>query len=262
MKLFYIKNKDEIFFKEIDSIKLNNNIKDRFKVYQYLKRKLKSKISKFYLFYDNDKVLNCFLELKKFEESDGFIKIDYSNEILNNYFLYKNSCELAKKYHSKQIYGGFLPYIFHLNKVDGVIDCYFFNIPADKIFLYKIGAMLHDIIEDTDYTLEELDKSFGNYIKQIVYNVTKINEKNTKEYEEEYYNKVSNDLGSIYVKLADKIINAKQTLKDKSKNHLIGMTRGHPIFQDYIYNKINDNDIKNHLDFTMKKMEKLISNKR
>ncbi len=259
MRIIYIKNQEENFLKELEDIKLNNDIKDRFKIYQYLKRNLKSKIQDFYLFYDKNNILNCFIEFKNYNPDDNFTQYNLNNNTLKEYFKYKEAIELAKEYHKNQKYGGFLPYIFHLKKVDKVIDHYFFDILEDEIFSYKIGAILHDIVEDTDYKLEDIEKNFGPYVKTIVFNVTKINEKKTEEYEKAYYNKVASDIGSIYVKLADKIINAKQTLKDKSPKHIKNMAKGHPIFQKYIYNKIDSKNITSHLDKIMEKFNHLLN---
>ncbi len=257
MKIIYIKNQKENFLKELEDIKLNNNINDRFKVYQYLRKSLKSKIQDFYLFYDKNNILNCFIEFKTYNPDDNFTQYNLNNKILKDYFKYKEAIKLAKIYHKNQKYGGFLPYMFHLKKIDKVIDHYFFNIPEDKIFIYKISAILHDIVEDTDYKIEDIEKKFGSYVKTIVFNVTKLDKKKTDEYERAYYNKVASDIGSIYVKLADKIINAKQTLKDKSPKHIKNMVKGHPIFQECIYNKIDNKDITNHLDKIMEKLKLL-----
>ena len=257
MKVIYI-NKD-IYFKKFKDLKLNNNIHDRYLVFKFLEKNLKTKFTDFYLFYDKSGELNCIIEAKELKDDFEILKDpdNFLKQEINDYKLYKKSIEVAKKSHGKQIYGGFLPYFFHLNKVDKVIDHFFYSLPQDKLFILKICSILHDTIEDTPYTLNDLQKDFGDEIKTIVFNVTKVDEKDTKIYEEEYYDKVASNPLSVYVKIADKIINGKQTLKDKTENHIKGMTRGHPLFKEITYPKIENNDIKLFLDSVMNRMEKL-----
>lgn len=68
---------------------------------------------------------------------------------------------------------------------------------------------LHDVIEDTNYTHEDLEKSFG---KELADNVLKLSENqkitNYKERKEEFINRIKTyDTGLIYVELADKLQN-------------------------------------------------------
>ena len=68
------------------------------------------------------------------------------------------------------------PYISHLFSVAFIL----LNYTDDEDII--IGGILHDTIEDTDYTVEELEKDFGPKIKEIVLGVTE--DKSIKDWEE------------------------------------------------------------------------------
>lgn len=78
------------------------------------------------------------------------------------------------------------------------------------------AALLHDVLEDTGSTLEELKKQFGATIASLVDGVTKITElkkKNFEEYHAESIRKVimasAKDIRVIFIKLADKLHNMR-----------------------------------------------------
>ena len=263
MKVFFVKSNRNIYYKRLDDIKLNNNIHDRFLVYYHLKKNLKSKIENFYLFYDNKNILICFITFRDFYKEE-FLRVNINNEFLKNqikqYFLYKKAKIAIETFHEKQLYGEFLPYTFHLNKVDGVIDHYFYSMPKGKMFVLKTSALLHDILEDTSFTSRDLKRDFGKEIFSIVNALTKRNIENFKIFEWIYFRKVAKNPLAIYVKIADKIINGKQTLKDKKLKNIRNMLINYKKFRNTIYDKFNNVDMKNHLDLIVHKIEKLDQN--
>ena len=260
MKIFFVKSNKNIYYKKLDDIELNNNIHDRFLVYQYLKKQLKSRIEDFYLFYDDKGILNCFATFKDFKKEE-FSKANINSEFLDSqikqYFLYKKAKIAAETFHEKQLYGSFLPYMFHLNKVDGVIDHYFYSIPGDKIFTLKTSALLHDILEDTRFTDRDLKGDFGEEIYNIVNAVTKRNIENFKIFEWIYFRKVAKNPLAIYVKMADKIINGKQTLKDRKPRNIRNMLINHKKFEKIFYSKFDNADMKNHLNLIVDRIDLL-----
>lgn len=80
-------------------------------------------------------------------------------------------------------------------------------------------AWLHDVLEDTDTTVDELTKKFGMYIANLVHVLTK---KNSEDYFD-YIMRVRDNKGAIPIKLADLAFNKKNTQyeivyeKDKKK---------------------------------------------
>lgn len=101
------------------------------------------------------------------------------------------------------------PYILHPIAVARIV--------SDEIGLGSksvISALLHDVVEDTDITLEDINNMFGPKIAQIVDGLTKIRGvlKN-KEGQAENFKKIvftlSEDVRVIIIKLADRLHNMR-----------------------------------------------------
>ena len=85
------------------------------------------------------------------------------------------------------------------------------------------AALLHDVIEDTDVTSEDMTKIFGEEITALVDGVTKLSKLNFKSSEQEQANNfrkmllaIANDMRVVLVKLADRL-NNMQTLEHLSE---------------------------------------------
>ncbi len=78
-----------------------------------------------------------------------------------------------------------------------------------------ISALLHDVVEDTDYTLEEVEHNFGPKVASIVDGLTKIGElyNNDSTLQAENFKKMlltlSDDVRVILIKLADRLHNMR-----------------------------------------------------
>lgn len=80
-----------------------------------------------------------------------------------------------------------------------------------------IAALLHDVVEDTEYTLDYIKEHFGDQVAQIVDGVTKLTnedfEEGAKSLQAETFRKVimsmSYDIRVILVKLADRLHNMR-----------------------------------------------------
>ena len=102
------------------------------------------------------------------------------------------------------------PYIIHPLNVAYILT----TIKADKETI--CASLLHDVLEDTNTSLEELEKIFGKEITKLVDGVTKINNINIStenEYLTSYYKKIivgmSEDVRVIIIKLADRLHNMR-----------------------------------------------------
>src|SRR5262249_6014923 len=116
----------------------------------------------------------------------------------------------------RQTYGD-EPYSYHLRKVREVLKRFGFG-SKDSFFGLKLGtaAWLHDVVEDTDATLEQIDQLFGTEIAKIVQGVTKLKD-DSIEHEQLLrmtYERTRLDRGSRILKLADRIANVEEGLKD------------------------------------------------
>ena len=118
--------------------------------------------------------------MNRFLESLGAIHtIESSVELLKVHFEFtddvQNALELSIEAHKGQFRKSGEPYVIHPILV-AVITAYFSN---DEHMV--IAALLHDVVEDTDTTLEEIEEVFGKDVAHIVNGLTKITE--IREYE-------------------------------------------------------------------------------
>lgn len=117
---------------------------------------------------------------------------------------------LSEKAHQGQIRRSGEPYIFHPLSVAAIL--------ADlRLDLASIATgLLHDVVEDTDVTLDEIRAEFGDLVAQLVDGVTKISKmsfRNTHEKQGENIRKMivamGKDVRVLLVKLADRLHNMR-----------------------------------------------------
>ncbi|MBR1739537.1 MAG: bifunctional (p)ppGpp synthetase/guanosine-3',5'-bis(diphosphate) 3'-pyrophosphohydrolase [Ruminococcus sp.] len=118
--------------------------------------------------------------------------------------------ELADEYHKGQKRESGEPYISHPVAVAYIL--LELGMDTDTI----CAALLHDVVEDTDCTLEELQKKFGTDVAMLVNGVTKLGKVEifTKEEQKaENIRKIllamSEDIRVIIIKLADRLHNMR-----------------------------------------------------
>ncbi len=117
---------------------------------------------------------------------------------------------LANEAHEGQLRSSGDPYISHPIAVASILVDYCMD--TDTI----VAALLHDVVEDTDISLEEIKKKFGDDVALMVDGVTKIGQVplNTKEEQQaENIRKIlmamSKDIRVIIIKLADRLHNMR-----------------------------------------------------
>jgi len=92
-----------------------------------------------------------------------------------------------------------------------------------------ISALLHDVVEDTDYSLEDIENIFGEKIARIVDGLTKLSgvfEQDTSMQAENFKKlllTLSDDVRVILIKLADRLHNMR-TLESLSPNKQLKMS--------------------------------------
>jgi len=79
-----------------------------------------------------------------------------------------------------------------------------------------IAALLHDVVEDTDYTLEDISNLFGDKVSSIVDGLTKLTDEFTPQQDSKQANNfrkmlmtLSDDVRVILIKLADRLHNMR-----------------------------------------------------
>jgi len=80
----------------------------------------------------------------------------------------KEALEFAKEAHKDQFRKSGEPYIIHPILVSAIIAA----ISADNIMV--ITALLHDVVEDTPYTIKDIEDKFGSDVSNLVEGLTKI----------------------------------------------------------------------------------------
>lgn len=101
------------------------------------------------------------------------------------------------------------PYIFHPIAVAKIVAS---QIGLDAVAI--ASALLHDVVEDTDYTIEDMERLFGNTVAHIVEGLTKISSmsrENDISLQAENFRKLlltmNDDVRVILIKIADRLHN-------------------------------------------------------
>jgi len=101
------------------------------------------------------------------------------------------------------------PYIFHPIAVAKIVAS---QIGLDAVAI--ASALLHDVVEDTDYTIEDIERLFGNTVAHIVEGLTKISSmsrENDISLQAENFRKLlltmNDDVRVILIKIADRLHN-------------------------------------------------------
>jgi GTP pyrophosphokinase len=141
------------------------------------------------------------------------------NDILDKVSSYNPSADLdlirkayvfSAKVHQGQIRLSGEPYLIHPMEVTAILADLKLDVPS------VITGLLHDTVEDTLTTLEEIESIFGSEVANLVDGVTKIGKINFRTKEEsqaENFRKMllamSDDIRVILIKLADRLHNMR-----------------------------------------------------
>lgn len=129
----------------------------------------------------------------------------------------REAYEFADRAHHGQIRKSGEPYILHPLAVAEIVV----NMQMDVISI--IAALLHDVVEDTTVSLEQIRASFGDTCAMLVDGLTKLERirfRSKEEQQNENYRKMfiamAQDIRVIVIKLADRLHNMR-TLKYQSE---------------------------------------------
>lgn len=139
--------------------------------------------------------------------TDQLTQFKYSKEHIE---LVKKAYIFAEKFHRGQTRKSGEPYITHPVGVASILTELRLDIST------IITGLLHDTVEDTPATLEDINKNFGKTIEELVDGVTKISQmrfRHTHEKQGENIRKMivamGRDVRVILVKIADRLYNMR-----------------------------------------------------
>jgi (p)ppGpp synthase/HD superfamily hydrolase len=134
--------------------------------------------------------------------------LDTENRL--DFYLINKAIYWARKYHGDQKRKSGEPYYSHPLEVAYMVSNY--NLKTDVI----VASILHDIVEDTEVTVEMIHGTFGQRIAEMVDRLTRDRPNGTKLSVEDilYNNYIKNDIEVILIKCIDRVHNM-QTIKFK-----------------------------------------------
>ena len=137
------------------------------------------------------------------------LKISYRTLSKEDKKLIRNAFDIAVDAHKKQRRKSGEAYIFHPIAVAKIVAS---EIGLDSTSI--AAALLHDVVEDTDYTLADIEQMFGESVTRIVDGLTKISHLSTDKnnsLQAENFRKMlltlNEDIRVIIIKIADRLHN-------------------------------------------------------
>ncbi|GAP74017.1 bifunctional GTP diphosphokinase/guanosine-3',5'-bis pyrophosphate 3'-pyrophosphohydrolase [Pseudoalteromonas sp. CO325X] len=155
---------------------------------------------------------------------------------------------VAREAHEGQFRSSGEPYITHPVEVTQILA----SMKLDHETL--MAALMHDVIEDTDFSQQDLAEIFGETVAELVEGVSKLDKlsfKDKKEFQAENYRKMimamTQDIRVILIKLADRTHNMRTlgALRPDKRRRIARETL--EIFAP-IANRLGIHDIKNELE--------------
>lgn len=107
---------------------------------------------------------------------------------------------VAEKAHASQTYDIY-PYLYHIKQVVKIAT----DLGYDETIV--VACALHDALEDTALSYNDIKKAFGKDVAEIVYCVTDELGRNRKERKEKTYPKIRSNWKATVVKICDRIAN-------------------------------------------------------
>lgn len=142
---------------------------------------------------------------------------------------------VATQAHANQQYDIY-PYTFHLKQVANIAK----NLGYDESIV--ISCILHDVLEDTSLSYNDIKKAFGEEVAEIVYCVTDELGRNREERKSKTYPKIRSNWKAVVVKICDRIANAEQSKLYNPK--LFNMYKlEHVIFVDNLFRDDQPDDV-------------------
>ena len=163
-------------------------------------------------------------EIKDATIEDVIEKMKKNNR-RNDLKLIRKAYEFAKEQHGDQLRKSGEPYIIHPVQVAYILA----NLELDDATI--CAALLHDVAEDTDITIQDISREFSPEIAEMVDGVTKLGNlqyTSKEEQQVENYRKMflamGKDIRVILIKLADRLHNMR-TLKYLKRDRQLAIAK-------------------------------------
>ena len=160
---------------------------------------------------------------------------------------YKFAREFAISAHGDQVYGD-KPYSYHLDAVDHILAGF-----SETI---RTIGYLHDVVEDTDVTINEIERLFGKFVAESVSILTDESGLNRKERKRKTYEKMSKVHGdheaALLVKAADRLANVRESVEGGNSRLLSMYKKEHSVFRESVFREGLSLSIWNELDELIK----------
>jgi (p)ppGpp synthase/HD superfamily hydrolase len=132
--------------------------------------------------------------------------------------------------HDTQRYGD-LPYSYHLDQVAALL------LPFGSTA--QVIGYLHDVVEDTDIKLSDIELRFGSFVAQCVDLLTDSSGSSRAERKAKTYQRLSEVVGSaelaLIVKTADRLANVRACIADGNQRLLSMYLAEHVAFRSSAY---------------------------
>ncbi len=156
---------------------------------------------------------------KYYQDYHELVELMKNSDHNYNLELIDEAYNFANEMHGDQRRASGIPYILHPTTV----ACILVELGMDSESI--AAALLHDVVEDTPVTLEEVTKKFGSQIAILIDGVTKLGKipySSREEQQAENIRKMliamSNDIRVIIIKLADRLHNMR-TIECMKEQH-------------------------------------------
>lgn len=141
----------------------------------------------------------------------------------------QRASEFARRAHAGQDYSGGDFHTNHLARVVATLRKFGVDDPT-----LLAAAWLHDTVEDTSTTIDDIRGEFGDDVADLVWRLTDEPGKNRKERHHLTHLKIRGRPEAVRIKLADRIANVESSIEQHT--HLRGMYREeHAAFRTDLY---------------------------
>lgn len=153
---------------------------------------------------------------------------------------------VAEKAHRNQTYDIY-PYMYHIRQVAKIAE----DLGYDESII--VASILHDTLEDTELSYNDIKKAFGIEVAEIVYCVTDELGRDREEKKEKTYPKIKSNWKATVVKICDRIANVTHS-KDYNKSMYEKYFKENDKF---ILNIKNDEHPQNEVNKAWEKLENI-----